>query len=109
MPHLYRLLPRLRTRRPADEYRTKEITAVIWGRRSCTCHPDDNPPVPCPQRFAYSECAKDAEAACQGDEIRSQRLFPRFTSPPAKVFDTATVRLGDGFISARFPPMRRRG
>lgn len=24
--------------------------------RSCTCHPDDNPPVPCPQKFALSEC-----------------------------------------------------
>ena len=22
----------------------------------CTCHPDDNPPRPCPQKFAYSEC-----------------------------------------------------
>ena len=24
--------------------------------RPCTCHPDDNPPVPCPQKFALSEC-----------------------------------------------------
>ena len=24
--------------------------------RSCTCHPDDNPPVPCAQRYASSEC-----------------------------------------------------
>lgn len=23
---------------------------------ACTCHPDDNPPVPCPQRFALLEC-----------------------------------------------------
>ena len=22
----------------------------------CTCHPDDNPPVPCAQRRALSEC-----------------------------------------------------
>ncbi len=29
--------------------------------RSCTCHPDDNPPVPCPQKFALSEC-KAADA-----------------------------------------------
>lgn len=29
--------------------------------RSCTCHPDDNPPVPCPQKFAYSECVKAAQ------------------------------------------------
>lgn len=24
--------------------------------RPCTCHPDDNPPIPCPQKFALSEC-----------------------------------------------------
>ena len=24
--------------------------------RSCTCHPDDDPPVPCAQRYASSEC-----------------------------------------------------
>ena len=24
--------------------------------KPCTCHPDDNPPVPCPQKFALSEC-----------------------------------------------------
>lgn len=26
--------------------------------RECTCHPDDNRPRPCPQKFAYSECVK---------------------------------------------------
>lgn len=29
--------------------------------RPCTCHPDDNPPVPCPQRYALSECRKAAQ------------------------------------------------
>jgi hypothetical protein len=24
--------------------------------RPCTCHPSDNPPVPCPKRYAYLEC-----------------------------------------------------
>lgn len=24
--------------------------------RPCTCHPDDNPPKACPQKFALSEC-----------------------------------------------------
>lgn len=24
--------------------------------RPCTCHPDDNPPVPCPKKYALSEC-----------------------------------------------------
>jgi len=29
------------------------------GRRPCTCHPDDNPPRPCPRKYAYSECVKE--------------------------------------------------
>lgn len=24
--------------------------------RPCTCHPDDNPPIPCAQMFALTEC-----------------------------------------------------
>lgn len=24
--------------------------------KPCTCHPDDNPPVPCPQKYALNEC-----------------------------------------------------
>jgi hypothetical protein len=71
MPHLYRLLPWLRTRRPADEFRTGTTPR--------------NPPL------------------SQG-EGRPLRLVP----PSPAVMDTATVRLGDGFISARFPPMKRK-
>lgn len=35
--------------------------------RPCTCHPDDNPPMPCAQRYALTECREqrllDVEAA----------------------------------------------
>lgn len=24
--------------------------------RTCTCHPDDNPPDPCPRKFALTDC-----------------------------------------------------
>lgn len=24
--------------------------------RPCTCHPDDNPPVPCAEKYALSDC-----------------------------------------------------
>lgn len=24
--------------------------------RKCNCHPDDNPPSPCPRRFALRDC-----------------------------------------------------
>ena len=30
-------------------------------RRQCTCHPDDNPPVPCAQKYALSECRAASE------------------------------------------------
>lgn len=33
-------------------------------KRTCTCHPDDNPPSPCPRRFALNEC-RAAELAAQ--------------------------------------------
>lgn len=33
--------------------------------RACTCHPDDNPPRPCPQKFALTECRA---AALAGDD-----------------------------------------
>ncbi|MGE5523422.1 MAG: Lar family restriction alleviation protein [Rhodospirillaceae bacterium] len=29
--------------------------------RPCTCHPDDNPPAPCPRKYALSECRKAAQ------------------------------------------------
>ena len=28
----------------------------VIDRRPCTCHPDDNPPVPCEKRYALNEC-----------------------------------------------------
>lgn len=30
--------------------------------RPCTCHPDDNPPSPCPRKFALAECRADVRA-----------------------------------------------
>jgi hypothetical protein len=29
--------------------------------RPCTCHPDDNPPRPCPQKYALTECREAAD------------------------------------------------
>jgi hypothetical protein len=44
-------------------------SGVAVDARTCTCHPDDNPPKPCPRKFALSECRaasgvkEDANAA----------------------------------------------
>jgi hypothetical protein len=32
----------------------------LKDERPCTCHPDDNPPVPCPHKYALSECRAPA-------------------------------------------------
>jgi hypothetical protein len=44
----------------ANELEAALKAAPPVDTRSCTCHPDDNPPVPCPKRYAYSECVKAA-------------------------------------------------
>ena len=39
--------------------------------RTCTCHPDDSPPAPCPQKFAYGDCV----AAMNEDFLKELREF----------------------------------
>ena len=40
------------------------MSATKTAARPCTCHPDDNPPMPCAERYALSEC-KAASAAAE--------------------------------------------
>lgn len=28
----------------------------------CTCHPDDKPPLPCPRKYALTDCRNEATA-----------------------------------------------
>jgi len=46
-------------------------------RRSCTCHPDDCPPSPCPHKFALKECRAAAalEAFPADDFSHTAHLF----------------------------------
>ena len=46
-----------------DGLRERLRAAERNAAHPCTCHPDDNPPRPCPQKFALSECRKAAESA----------------------------------------------
>jgi hypothetical protein len=32
------------------------LAAEPTQERSCTCHPEDNPPIPCPRKYALAEC-----------------------------------------------------
>ena len=34
--------------------------------RPCTCHPDDNPPRPCPQKYALAECRATPDKSSPG-------------------------------------------
>ena len=49
--------------------------------RTCTCHPDDNPPKPCPKRYALQDCRAAALAqqpAQGGDEHWRERYQQEF-------------------------------
>ena len=37
--------------------------------KPCTCHPDDNPPVPCPQKYALSECKAATRIAAAPERV----------------------------------------
>lgn len=36
------------------------LIRVLGNSHPCTCHPDDNPPVPRPKKYALGECRKAA-------------------------------------------------
>lgn len=71
--------------KPLDECSREELISIIeaLGRemrgplgqredlieeRPCTCHPDDHPPVPCPRKYALSECRAADRLRIQGAE-----------------------------------------
>lgn len=42
---------------PTGPYeQARAALALKPDERSCTCHPDDNPPRPCPRKYALNEC-----------------------------------------------------
>ncbi len=41
----------------------KALNILAPQERPCTCHPDDNPPVPCPKKYALIECRRAAALA----------------------------------------------
>lgn len=47
---------------------------------NCTCHPDDNPPKPCPRKHAYSECVAAARNL-GGCNICGERLHMGCCNP----------------------------
>lgn len=43
--------------------------------RSCTCHPDDNPPLPCPRKFSLTECRQAATVFGLGEIAANLRYW----------------------------------
>mgnify|MGYP000665046219 CR=1 FL=1 len=56
---------------------TKQIASTVSGpeatpsERSCTCHPDDDPPVPCPRKYALLDCLIAAARRAGAEEMRA--------------------------------------
>ena len=43
--------------------------------KPCTCHPDDNPPVPCAEKYAFSECTRsDSDELDRLNHLSRQEL-----------------------------------
>ena len=41
--------------------------------KPCTCHPDDNPPVPCPHKYALNECRAAAAPSPKAPAASAQK------------------------------------
>ena len=64
--------------------------AAIPGiERPCTCHPDDNPPVPCTQKYALSECRA---ASGEPTEAQIEAVEDVLLAWEAKVSDRVSAR-----------------
>lgn len=52
-----------------DQPLTPEQRAIfdLMAPRSCTCHPDDNPPSPCPRKYALAECRRASLSGRDGN------------------------------------------
>jgi hypothetical protein len=53
---------------PQPHHQECKCGACMSEARQCTCHPDDNPPRPCPRKYALSEC----QAAAQPSEAEER-------------------------------------
>jgi hypothetical protein len=47
--------------------------------QTCTCHPSEAP-IPCPHKYAYSECVAAARAAADAEMAKLPRHVPIFVT-----------------------------
>lgn len=59
--------------------------------RPCTCHPDDNPPVPCAKRYALTECKAAAYEALRSRLAEAEAALLRLADAASAIdVDRAT-------------------
>lgn len=67
------------------------LAAPAPVKRPCTCHPDDNPPVPCAEKYALADCKKAAKPTQEQEQVRAWAIesgvwrFPYKTVPNYRV------------------------
>lgn len=73
-------------------------------RRPCTCHPDDNPPVPCPRMYALQDCRRAAALAAEIESLRARlaeaETLLREIREDARHFGMPTARI-DAHLSRK--------
>ena len=86
--------PRCRRPQASERERNRRMTGSIWtaplkgDTRKCTCHPDDNPPIPCQRKYAYSECT----AALRTENARLREALRPFAEIPVGAGANDTAR-----------------
>jgi hypothetical protein len=58
-----------------DELLNLRASAAKGDDRPCTCHPDDNPPRPCPKKYALTDCRRAAKDAVGASDKQLDRLI----------------------------------
>lgn len=84
------------------------------GAKPCTCHPDDNPPVPCAQKYAYSDCVVSQPTESEPTVLTDEELFAliKHADPRAVRIPPGIRAIADALFaraqseSARVPPER---
>ena len=79
--------------------------AAIPGiEQPCTCHPDDNPPVPCAQKYALSECREAPQREPLSDERIAEIQRAAYERAAQECIETAAElrRCADGCTDGRY-------
>jgi hypothetical protein len=81
----------------------EKATADNVSVRPCTCHPDDNPPRPCPQKYALADCRAAADQPDAGKVLYEQQCWHGATPWDELHEDTRTLWRNKATTGQMFP------